>query len=72
MIPFRAIKVMSEQVVPIPLGGNEATSRQTVVRTKSRQSIDRNDGKGVQKRDLTEHVLIQNITGEGMNKGWVI
>ncbi len=72
LIPFRAIKVMSEQAVPIPIGGKEAAWRQTVVRIKSRQILDRNDGKGVQTRNLTEHVLIQNITGEGMDKGWMI
>lgn len=72
VIPFRAIKVMSDQVMPVPLGGKEATWRQTVVRIKSRQTLDRGDGNGVQTKDLTEHVLIQNITGEGMNKGWMI
>ena len=72
MIPFRAIKVMSDQVMSVPLGGKEATWRQIVVRIKSRQTLDRGDGKGVQTRDLTEHVLIQNIMGDGMNKGWMI
>ena len=72
MIPFRAIKVMSDQVLPVPLGGKEATWRQTVVRIKSRQTWDRGDGNGAQTKDLTEHVLIQNITGDGMNKGWMI
>lgn len=72
LMPFRAVKVMSDQAVPVPLGGKEATWRQTVVEINSRQSVDRGDGKGVLTKDLTEYVLIQNMYGDGLNKGWMI
>ena len=46
--------------------------RQVVVRVKSKQEFDKGDGKGVQVKDVTEHVVIQKTTGEGTDDRWMI
>jgi hypothetical protein len=71
-IPNRAIKVVHDIIAPLPIGGKDASIRQVVVRMKSRQSFNRQDGKGLQTKELTEYVVIQKMTADGLDKDWMI
>jgi hypothetical protein len=70
--PKKAAKVVAEQLVPLPLGGKDATIRQAVVKIKSRQEYDKGDGKGQRVKDLTEYVVVQKMTGDGMERDWMM
>ena len=72
LIPNRAIKVKSELITPVPLGGRQITWRQTVVQIKSTQKWNRNDYTGLRVKDFQENVVIQKLTGEGREGKWMI
>ncbi len=71
LIPFKAATVTRDYAYPIPWN-KKSCIRQFIVRIKSRQAYDKGDGKGLQQKDLTEHVVIQQMVLEGQAKEWMI
>lgn len=69
--PLRAYKVVFDMSAPLP-NARDAILRQVVVRIHSTQEFDLNDGKGLQTKDLTEYVVIQQLTWDGKSEPWRI
>ena len=72
VVPNRAIRAVSDRVAPLPVGGRDATIRQTIVRIKSLQRYNKGDGDGMRLATLTEYVVIQKMFGDGMDTKWMI
>lgn len=59
-IPFTQAKIMSDRVVPFPVGQN-IYLRQCIVRICSRQSLDKKDGNPPAQANLTEYIVMQQM-----------
>ena len=70
-LPFSATKIVSDKVVPLPFGENNLL-RQCIVRIRTRQALDKFDGKGPKTAEMTEYVVIQRMRIEGQDDGWKI
>jgi mitochondrial protein MBA1 len=70
-LPFSATKIVSDKVSPLPFGKNSLL-RQCVVRIRTRQSLDRDDGTDPKIAELTEYVVIQRMRIEEQDEGWKI
>lgn len=71
ILPFSATKIVSDKVAPLPFGKNNLL-RQCVVRIRTRQTLDRQDGTGPKTADLTEYVVLQRMRIEEQDEGWKI
>jgi protein MBA1 len=71
LLPFSATKIVSDKVAPLPFGKNNLL-RQCVVRIRTRQTLDRQDGTGAKTADLTEYVVLQRMRIEEQDEGWKI
>jgi hypothetical protein len=63
LLPGTQAKVVADRVVPFPFG-NELLIRQCIVRIRSLQSLDRNDGSPPSEVDLTEYLVMQQMHGK--------
>ena len=71
LLPFSATKIVSDKVAPLPFGKNNLL-RQCVVRIRTRQRLDKFDGRGPKTAELTEYVVIQRLRIDGQDEGWKI
>lgn len=55
----------------IPIGRG-AKLRQVIVKIKSRQTLNKHDGKGEKTKDCTEYVVIQKMTIDNEEGEWMI
>jgi len=70
-LPFQSTKILMDKASPLQMG-KDTTMRQCVARVKSRQSLDRGDGKPPRVADLTEYVVIQKLKINGVEQPWKI
>lgn len=63
LLPSTQAKIMSDRVVPVPMG-NHIYIRQCIVRIRSLQSLDKGDGSPPTVADLTEYLVMQQMKRE--------
>ncbi|ERF76807.1 hypothetical protein EPUS_07987 [Endocarpon pusillum Z07020] len=63
LLPGTQAKIMSDRVVPMPIG-NHIYLRQCIVRIRSLQSLDKGDGNPPAVADLTEYLVMQQVKKE--------
>jgi hypothetical protein len=72
LFPFTQAKILSDRVVPLPIGNN-VCMRQCVVRIRSLQSLDKADGSTPSQADLTEYLVMQRMRLPGGKvDGWQV
>lgn len=71
LLPFSQAKIVSDCVVPFPVGKN-VYLRQCVVRIRSLQSLDRGDGSLPVEANLTEHLVMQRMKTDGRVGDWKV
>jgi len=62
---------MADRYAQLPVG-EDASLRQIFVRIRSKQTLDRNDGKGVKEVERSEIVVIQKMKMSGEEDDWMI
>jgi hypothetical protein len=70
ILPFHSTKILFDRLNPLPM--KDSWCRQFVVRLKTRQSLDKGDGKGPRVANLTEYVVIQKLRIQGAEEPWKI
>jgi hypothetical protein len=60
LLPGTQAKVVADRVVPFPFG-KDLLIRQCIVRIRSLQSLDRNDGSPPSEADVTEYLVMQQM-----------
>lgn len=74
LLPYSQAKIVSDRIAPLPFKaqGKEIIIRQCVVRIRSLQSLDKNDGTPPTQTDLTEYVVLQQFIKDGRHAPWKI
>ena len=74
LIPLRAVKPVSDVLVPIPIGKGSHV-RQAICKIESTQSLqtpEKDGRRGVQVKHFSEYVVIQQMNIEGQDGPWMI
>ena len=71
LLPGTSYKVMNDVVGQMPTAPDTLV-RQAVVRIKSNQRYNLNDGKGDQTKTVTEYVVLQKMISQGDDADWRI
>lgn len=69
LLPGTSYKLMNDVVGQIPTAP-DTLLRQVVVRIKSKQRYNLNDGKGEQTKTLTEYIVLQKLISQGDDADW--
>lgn len=67
----KSTRVVVDRVGQIPIG-KDSSMRQVIVKIRSEQTLDKNDGKGPKTRYVEEYVVIQKMKIEGEPGNWMI
>ncbi|KAK5092436.1 hypothetical protein LTR24_005254 [Lithohypha guttulata] len=68
---LKSTQIMADRYAQLPVG-EDASLRQIFVRIRSKQTLDRNDGKGVKEVERSEIVVIQKMKMSGEEDDWMI
>ena len=68
---LKSTQMLADRFAPLPVG-QEASLRQLFVRIRSKQTLDRNDGKGAKTVDRSEIVVVQQMRMDGEEDEWKI
>lgn len=70
-LPGTSYKVLSDQVGQLPTAP-DMLMRQLVVRIKSKQRYNLQDGKGEQTKPMTEYIVLQKMIAQGDDADWKV
>ncbi|KAK5086324.1 hypothetical protein LTR05_003492 [Lithohypha guttulata] len=68
---FRSTQIITDRSAQLPVG-TDSSARQVVVKIKTKQTLDKNDGKGPKTVNKDEYVVLQRLRFDGEEDDWQI
>lgn len=68
---FKSTRVITDRFGQLPFG-RDARLRQVIVKIRSKQTLDKNDGTAPKTKDVEEYVVIQKMRIDGEDGEWMI